>query len=63
VSETIDWARTLVLMHADQLEWNLVQDTLNVLLKFQEDAEQVHPQGLRLVQEACRDGSHAALVR
>jgi MoxR-like ATPase len=63
VSETIDWARTLVLLHADQLEWNLVQDTLNVLLKFQEDAEQVLPQGLRLVQEACGDGSHAALVR
>ena len=63
VSETIDWARTLVLLHADQLEWNLVQDTLNVLLKFQEDAEQVLPQGLRLVQESCRDGPHAALVR
>ncbi len=63
VSETIDWARTLVLLHADQLAWDLVQDTLNVLLKFQEDAEQVHHQGLRLVQEACRDGPHAAALR
>ena len=41
VSETIDWARTLLLMHATELEPELVRATLNVLLKFQSDIELV----------------------
>jgi MoxR-like ATPase len=39
VSETIDWARVLVLLHAPVLEVALVRDTLNVLLKFEADIE------------------------
>ena len=39
ISETIDWARSLLLLHADQLEEDLVRSTLNVLLKFEEDIE------------------------
>lgn len=41
ISETIDWARTLVLLHARELDRKLVEDTLNVLLKFQDDIERV----------------------
>jgi MoxR-like ATPase len=41
VSETIDWARTLLLLHAQELDNQLVRSTLNVLLKFQEDIESV----------------------
>lgn len=41
VSETIDWARTLLLLHATELEPDLVRATLNVLLKFQSDIELV----------------------
>ena len=41
ISETIDWARTLVLLHAESLEPKVVKDTLNVILKFQEDIENV----------------------
>ena len=41
ISETIDWARTLILMHADSLDADLVRQTLNVILKFQEDIETV----------------------
>ena len=37
ISETIDWARALLLLHADELDAALVRDTLNVLLKFEED--------------------------
>ncbi|MGG2362306.1 MoxR family ATPase, partial [Salmonella enterica] len=37
VSETIDWARALVLLHAREIEPELVRQTLNVLLKFQDD--------------------------
>ena len=39
VSETIDWARSLLLLNARELEPSLVRDTLNVLLKFQDDIE------------------------
>ncbi|MFK8043388.1 AAA family ATPase [Congregibacter sp.] len=39
VSETIDWARSLLLLHAAELEPTLVQETLNVLLKFEQDIE------------------------
>jgi len=41
ISETIDWARTLLLLHTDSLDPQLVRDTLNVILKFQEDIENV----------------------
>src|SRR5437016_3792054 len=33
VSETIDWARVLVLLQASELDTEIVKDTLNVLLK------------------------------
>ena len=41
VSETIDWARTLILLHARELDADLVRNTLNVLLKFQDDIDNV----------------------
>lgn len=54
VSETIDWARTLVLLHADQLEPQMVRDTLNVLLKFESDIEAAGPQVSELTRKAQR---------
>jgi MoxR-like ATPase len=39
VSESIDWARVMVLMHATVLTEDVVRDTLNVLLKFESDIE------------------------
>jgi MoxR-like ATPase len=41
ISETVDWARTLVLLHADALEPKMVQDTLGVLLKRQGDVAEI----------------------
>ncbi|WP_327166029.1 MoxR family ATPase [Streptomyces zaomyceticus] len=37
VSETIDWARTLLVLGADRLDERVVRETLGVLLKHQED--------------------------
>ena len=39
VSESIDWARVMVLMHTAVLAEDIVRDTLNVLLKFESDIE------------------------
>lgn len=41
ISETIDWARTLLLLNSETLDADVVRDTLNVILKFQEDIENV----------------------
>ena len=37
VSETIDWARTLMLLHTESLDAELIRNTLNVILKHEED--------------------------
>ena len=37
VSETLDWARALILLNASQLDPEMVHNTLNVLLKFEGD--------------------------
>lgn len=52
VSETIDWARTLLLLHAAELDPALVRSTLNVLLKFQDDIEHVDTEVPTLVRQA-----------
>lgn len=52
ISETIDWARTLLLLHADRLDADLVRDTLSVVLKFQEDIESVSVDVPSLVRSA-----------
>lgn len=44
VSETIDWARALLLLNVEQLDRQWVADTLNLLLKFQDDIEVVEPE-------------------
>jgi MoxR-like ATPase len=37
VSETIDWARTLVLLGVEQVDGEVATDTANILLKYQSD--------------------------
>ncbi len=47
VSETIDWARALLLLNVHTLDHDWVKNTLNLLLKFQDDVEvvanEIHP--------------------
>ena len=52
VGETIDWARTLALLHADMLSPDLVRETLNTVLKFQEDIHMVEDHLLKMTQKA-----------
>lgn len=49
ISETIDWARSLVLLHADALTPTLVESTLNVLLKHEEDINQARSELKQLI--------------
>jgi len=52
VSETIDWARTVVLLNMNVLEADFVKNTLNVLLKFKSDIENVESDLPRLMRES-----------
>ncbi len=55
ISETIDWARVLMLLHAESLNVDLVRDTLNVLLKFEQDFAAVR----RSIPELTRKAAQA----
>ena len=54
VSETLDWAKALILLNAHNLETNIVRSTLNVLLKFQDDIEHIEPEIPTLIRSAVR---------
>jgi MoxR-like ATPase len=54
VSETIDWARVMLLLHASVLDPDTVRDTLNVLLKYEIDMESVVPQISEMIDKASR---------
>ncbi len=49
ISETVDWARALILLHAKDLDPAMVRDTLNVILKFEQDVTAVEPQIVELL--------------
>jgi MoxR-like ATPase len=51
VSETIDWARTVVLLNMSVLDAEFIRNTLNVLLKFRSDIENVEGEIARLMRE------------
>jgi MoxR-like ATPase len=53
ISETVDWARALVLLHADALSPDLVRETLNVILKFEQDIVAVEPKINELISKAA----------
>lgn len=52
ISETVDWARTLILLHVDALDEAVVRRTLNVLLKYESDINAMQPRLPTLAREA-----------
>jgi len=52
ISETIDWAKTLILLNAKELNEDLAKETLNVLLKHKQDIDVVQKEVPRLVMAA-----------
>lgn len=55
ISETVDWARTLILMHANELDEAMVRSTLNVLLKHESDIASVDREILPLARKAAAE--------
>jgi MoxR-like ATPase len=56
ISETVDWARALILLNAESLEPEMVRDTLNVILKFEQDIAAVEPQIGELMRKPAKAG-------
>mgnify|MGYP000079538420 FL=1 len=54
ISETIDWARSLLLLHAGSLSRQLVDDSLNVLLKHEDDLAMARSAMHELLRDAQR---------
>ncbi|MFT4614759.1 MAG: MoxR-like ATPase [Bacteroidia bacterium] len=57
ISETIDWARSLLLLNADALDEEVVRSTLNVLLKFEEDIESTDSELRTMVRDSAAKAS------
>ena len=55
ISETLDWARALMVMNADSLEAELVTDTLNIILKHQGDIEKAQGELSRLLEDKAAE--------
>jgi MoxR-like ATPase len=54
IAETLDWADALVALAAQELELPVIQDTLGVLLKYQDDIETVNKGHLQRILEEVR---------
>ena len=52
ISESIDWARVLMILHVDKLNVDLIHDTLNTFVKFEEDVKLVKEQLRGLAEKA-----------
>jgi len=51
ISETLDWARALLALNADDLEDQIVSDTLNVILKYEGDVQKAQNELSKLIQK------------
>ncbi len=54
VSETIDWAKVLMILNATDLSPELIKDTLNIFLKFEADIEIVKENLYQMAERATR---------
>jgi MoxR-like ATPase len=50
ISETLDWARALMALNAEELEAELVSDTMNIILKYQGDIHKAQSELSKLLQ-------------
>jgi MoxR-like ATPase len=59
VSETIDWARALILLHVAELDAQIVRETLNLLLKYESDVEAAARQTPAMLGDARWNGNRS----
>ncbi|MEE2673354.1 MAG: MoxR family ATPase [Myxococcota bacterium] len=57
ISETLDWARALLALNANDLEDELVSDTLNVILKYEGDVKKAQGELGKLLEKKAVEAS------
>ena len=57
ISETLDWARALLALNADDLEDQVVSDTLNVILKYEGDVQKAQNELSKLIQKKSAEAA------
>jgi MoxR-like ATPase len=57
ISETLDWARALLALNADDLEDEIVSDTLNVILKYEGDVQKAQNELSKLIQKKTAEAA------
>jgi MoxR-like ATPase len=55
ISETLDWARALMILNADELDERLVNETLNIILKHQGDIHKAQTELNALLQRKAAE--------
>ncbi|MCU0513942.1 MAG: MoxR family ATPase [Anaerolineae bacterium] len=60
VAETIDWTAALIALDRRALSLEVIQDTVGVILKYQDDIEKLSPDTLRAVYDRARVQAQAA---
>ncbi len=58
ISETLDWAQALVLLDAEHLTHDLVEETLQLLVKYERDTQQVRDHVDWLLEGVTAHGAH-----
>ena len=57
ISETLDWARALLALNANELEDQLVNDTLNVILKYEGDVKKAQGELSKLLEKKSAEAA------
>jgi MoxR-like ATPase len=60
ISETLDWARALLALNAEQLDEDLVKNTLNVILKYEGDIKKAQGELGKLLVKKTEEAPAAA---
>ena len=59
VSETLDWTSALMALNMRELEPEVIDDTLGIMLKYQDDIEAVRGEPVRALLERSKNRGHA----
>ncbi|HVM96327.1 MAG TPA: MoxR family ATPase, partial [Candidatus Acidoferrales bacterium] len=62
ISETLDWAKALTLLNADRLDEQMVDDTLNTILKYEGDIRKAQDELKDYLQKQRAKGQEPARV-
>jgi MoxR-like ATPase len=60
ISETLDWARALLVLNAPELSEDMVRDTLNVILKYEGDIKKAQSELGRLITRKAEEAAPGA---